>query len=114
MCYAMKRTAHFLAGVVSHLLSFPARLTTSPPPTLMKFRAGQKCELARAQWRCGEGKGLKGENEAMETPFDQLRLINGVRSGVVDGDRPQGERTETGGGAERGKRVADERTDRTL
>lgn len=32
-----------------------------------------------------------GEGEyARETPFDQLRLINGVGGGVVDGDRSWG------------------------
>lgn len=43
-----------------------------------------------------------------ETPFDQLRLINGVGGGVVDGERPRGrrgregeERSRKGSGKER-------------
>lgn len=43
--------------------------------------------------REGDRKMEKGKREYArvgETPFDQLRLINGVGGGVVDGERPRG------------------------
>jgi len=51
----------------------------------MKFRLGQKCEPARAT---GKGGDEREYARVGETPFDQLRLINGVGGGVVDGEWP--------------------------
>lgn len=58
----------------------------------MKFRLGQKCEPARVRgierWKRGRRKRVRAR--VGETPFDQLRLINGVGGGVVDGERGRG------------------------
>lgn len=42
--------------------------------------ANRKMEKGKTKGRVGGRVG--------ETPFDQLRLINGVGGGVVDGERP--------------------------
>lgn len=76
MLHGEKRTAHFLAPsyLTPYFLLSPVSF---PRRNLMKFRLEQKYEPARV-------RGIEREYARVgETPFDQLRLINGVGGGVV-------------------------------
>lgn len=50
----------------------------------------------RTDSREGDRKMEKGKmkDRVGEIPFDQLRLINGVGGGIVDGERPRERRRE--------------------
>lgn len=62
-----------------------------------------------------KGKTRESNARVGETPFDQLRLINGVGGGIVDGERPRGRgRAGAGGRGEewKGERKREESYER--
>lgn len=100
-----EKNGSFPRPVVSHpLLPPPPRFLSSLQPNEISSRTEMRTDSREGDRKMEKGKTRESNARVgeREIPFDQLRLINGVGGGIVDGERPRG-RGRVGGTERRGK-----------